>query len=599
MEEAKILLSSLKQGDAKEVEEAILESKKIFGENTLGHILRVAKMVEERGLGTDAIIASIMQEAVVEKKMTVEEVEQKFGKTVSALAKEAASIAEIIDKNFGKIPADTLASLVLSVSTDYQTIIIRIADVVDLVELPAQVKKEDIKKLVGVAQEIYLPLVMKLGVGGGADWRIQDWCFRIENPQGHAKIKALVNKTREDREAFVRMVQKEVEELLKGKVEVQVFGRPKGFKAIFEKLKKTPFKQMHDLYGIRIICNKEKECYEILGYIHSKYDIIPEAFDDYISRPKSNGYKSIHTAVKRGNDTIEFQIRTWTHHLATESGLYWEYKRLRKSKDFEKELSWERQLVEWQKSLGGGQGRKMFSGKRVFVFTPKHEVINLQNGATALDFAYAVHTDVGKRAEKAKVNGKFVPLDSKLKNLDQVEIIVSEKPQIKKTWLNFAITDKAKNKIKSYFGLKGFAVKKKMQLPQKDFKKIKLAECCHPLPGEDVVGVKTTKRKIIMHKKDCVNIKKLAHDKLIEIEFERDKGKTEIVVTAIDRLGLLAEILEEIKKSGATLISTNFSIKKTGYVEAIFGLEVTSVAKLDNLMDKISKIPSVHGVDRR
>jgi len=380
---------------------------------------------------------------------------------------------------------------------------------------------------------------------------------------------------------------------------VQVFGRPKGYKAIHDKLKKTPFRDMHDLYGIRIICNKEKECYEALGYVHSKYQIIPNAFDDYISKPKSNGYKSIHTAVKRGEDTIEFQIRTWTQHLATESSLYWDYKRLKKDKAFEKDLSWERQLVEWQKSVGaGGTARKAFAGKKVFVFTPKSEVITLPAGATALDFAFAVHTEVGKKAERAKVNGAFVPLDTPLKNLDSVEIITSERPQAKKSWLNEVITDKAKTKIKAWFGLKQAAKKRPSQLPL-DFKKIKMAKCCHPLPGEDVIGVKTTKRKIIVHKLDCKNIRRLPKEKLIEIAFEREKGRTEIRVVAIDRIGLLAEILSEIKKSGAALVSTNFKIKESGYVEAIFGVEIGGVAKLEALIERIEKIPSVQGAERK
>ena len=598
MDEEKALLKAIEGERQRDVTEAVSFLKKSFGEDMAEHFARSAKFIADRGLGREAIVACLLQTTIAEGKAAPEEIEQRFGKTVALLVKEASEIQQILQTNYSKMPAETLSSLVLSISTDFQTIMIKIAEVLDLLQHTRLVKKENIKQLVAMAREIYMPLAMKLGISG-VDWRLQDYCFKIENPDAYEKIKKLVNKPRTEREKLLREVQEEVIELLKGKLEVQVSGRPKGFKSIFEKLKKTPFKEMHDLYGVRIICNKEKECYEALGYVHSKYQIIPEAFDDYISRPKSNGYKGIHTAVKRGGDTIEFQIRTWTQHLATESSLYWEYKRLRKDKTFEKELSWERQLVEWQKSLGADATRKAFAGKKIFVFTPKNEVITLPVGATALDFAFAVHTEVGKRAEKAKINGIFASLDTKLKNLERIEIITAEKTQAKKGWLNEVITDKAKTKIKALFGMKGSGEKKKaVQLPM-NFKKIKLAECCHPLPGEDVIGVRTTKRKIIVHKKDCINIKKLPKNKLIEIGFEREKGKTEIRVTGVDRMGLLAEILNEIKKSGVTLISTNFKIKTSGYVEAIFGLEVGNVAKLDSLMEKIERINSVHGVERK
>jgi GTP pyrophosphokinase len=394
----------------------------------------------------------------------------------------------------------------------------------------------------------------------------------------------------------VEEVRKEIEELIRERIDAEITGRPKSFKAIYEKLKKVPFQKMHDIYGVRIICHKEKECYEALGYIHAKYEIIPEAFDDYIAKPKTNGYKSIHTAVKRGDEIIEVQIRTWEQHLRTLGENYWAYKKMRKDKEFEKELSWERQLIEWQKNMGKEGMSKKLAGKKIFVFTPKNEAIPLPIGASVIDFAFAVHTDIGKKMEKAKINGKNAPIETKLNNLDKVEIIVAQKPQVKKTWLNFVESDKAKTKIKAHFGIK--STTKKTRQPIRDIKKIKWAECCHPLPGEDVIGVKTTKRKIVVHKKDCPNIQKIPKSRLMEIGFEREKGKTRIRVTAIDRPGLLAELLTEIRHSSGQLINTNFKIKKSGYAEAIFELEIASATKLEHLIEKLEKIPSVQGAER-
>lgn len=169
---------------------------------------------------------------------------------------------------------------------------------------------------------------------------------------------------------------------------------------------------------------------------------------------------------------------------------------------------------------------------------------------------------------------------------------------MKKNWLQNVITEKAKSKIKNYFQINTKATKKENPKKMKDTKKIKMAECCHPLPGEDVIGVKTTKRKIVVHKKDCSNITKLSKEKLIQINFERDKGETGIKIKAIDRKGLLGEILEEIKNSGANLKNTNFKIKKTGYVETIFTLEIKNAQKLEKLIEKLNLIPSIQNIER-
>ncbi|MFA6064863.1 MAG: ACT domain-containing protein [archaeon] len=578
----------------KEIQTALNYLREKTGKNNFERNKRVAEELLLKKMPRESCLAVILQEIAAEK-LNEKAIEEKFGKETLKLVKVLQQIEGVVERNFGKIPSETLSSIILTISPEFEPIIVKIAEVSD-----ALFNKEKIiyeKDYAQKADQIYYPLATKLGLTDFA-WKIQDFSFRVINPQGFEKIKQLINKTRIEREKLVDEVQKEIEELLKGKLEVQVSGRPKNFKAIFDKLKKTPFVKMYDIYGIRIICNKEKECYEALGFIHSKYEIIPESFDDYITKPKTSGYKSIHTAVRRGKDIVEVQIRTWEQHLRIEGETYWQYKNVKKDKEFEKELSWERQLIEWQKSIGkdGRLGKKTV-GKRIFVFTPKNDAISLPIGASIIDFAYAVHTDIGKRMEKAKINGIFVPIETKLNNLDKVEIITSDKVQAKKTWLNFVETEKAKTKIKSLFGLKT-TKKKKICIAQKDLKKIKMAECCHPLPGEETIGVKTTKRKIILHKKNCPNVAKVAKDKLICIDFEQDKGKTQLKVIVLDRLGVLAEILSEVKNAGVNLTNTSFKIKKSGYAEAIFEVEVNSVEKLDKLIEKIEHIPSVQHVER-
>ena len=577
------------------IELAITFIKERLSEQEYDHSIRTAQTIVQKGLNYETITAAILHDTIYLHKATFEEIGQLFGKNIAEVVNETATIEKLIETNFPRLNSETITSLILSTSSDLQTIIIQMAELSDLLE--QHLEGNYGKRLVMVVKEIYVPLSLKLGLGR-SNWKLEDACFKIENPDGYNKVKKLVNKTREAREELIETVTKEVEDFLKNKIDVQISGRPKNFTAIYSKMKKTSFQNINDLYGIRIICNKDKECYEVLGYIHSKYPLLPNAFDDYLAKPKENGYKSIHTAIKRGNDIIEFQIRTWEQHLRIESNLYWEYKKLKQNRDFEKALSWERQLIEWQKSIGSEITNKKNYSKRIYTFTPKGEVISLPQNATVIDFAFAIHTDIGKKMQKAKINGDFVPLETTLNNLDKVEIILAKKIQIKESWLPFVKTEKAKTKIKQYFGFKTIQ-KKKIEQSTKTIKKIKLADCCNPLPGEDVIGVKTTKRRIVIHKKDCINLKKIPKSKLIEIAFEGNQGKTKIIVGAIDRIGLLGEILKEIKKSSGNIIKTNFNIKKTGYIEAEFTIEIKGIEKLENLMEKIAKIPSIQRVERQ
>ena len=579
---------------SKEIQNAIEYAKENGAKNNLERQKRVAQELAEKNLPKATMLAAILKEIPLEK-LNEKETEEKFGTETIQTAKTAKQIDEIITRNYGKLPNETITSIILSLAADFQPIILNCALTADaLYNKDEKIYKEDFAKK---AQEIWLPIATKLGLNEYA-WKIQDFSFRVLNLAAFTKIKLLINKTREEREKLVEEAKKEIEELVKGKVKVTITGRPKSFYAINEKLKKTPIQKMYDIYGIRIICNKEKECYEILGYVHSKYEIIPEAFDDYIAKPKNDGYKSIHTAVKRGNQIIEIQIRTWEHHLRTEGQNYWAYKKIKKDQEFEKELGWERQLIEWQKTMGKEWSTKKTLGGKIFVFTPKGDAITLPLGATIIDFAFAVHTEIGKKMEKATINGKYAPIETKLKNLDKVEIITGEKITAKNSWLNNAITDKAKTKLKTLLGIKTGKTKKTNAQKITNLKKIKMADCCRPLPGEDVIAVKTTKRKIVIHKKNCPNITKISKDKLIQIDFQREKGKTEIWVKAIDRPGLLTEILAEIKKSGAGLTHTNVTIKKSGYTEATFGIEINSIIKLEQLIEKLEKIPSVQSAER-
>ncbi len=590
------LLSAFNNKDSELISKAIDLAKNKLNNKYFSHAIETTELLADKGLAKETIIAAILHDTIYENALTYDEIKNNFGEEVAGVVREISIINNVVKTNFPKIGSETLSSIILSISSDIQTIIIQIAELTNILE-KKELTKDYGKTLIPLIKEVYVPLSLKLGLGR-TNWKLEDDCFKLENPSAYSKIKKLVNKTREEREKIISEVKEEVEDLFKGKSDVQLTGRPKNFYSIYKKMKKVPFKQINDLYGMRLLCNKERDCYEVLGRIHSKYPLLPDAFDDYISKPKATGYKSIHTAVKRGQDIIEFQIRTWEQHLRIESNLYWEYKKLKQNRDFEKNLSWERQLVEWQKSIGQDTEKRRVISKKIYVFTPKNEVVSLPIGATVIDFAFAIHTEIGLKMKQTKINNKIAPLESELKNLDRIEIITDKKNQIKETWLNYVKTEKAKTKIKQYFGIKA-VLKRKSVLGLKTIQKIKLAECCKPLPGEDVIGVKTTKRKIIIHKINCTNVKNVSKEKLVEITLENNQGKTKLLVTGTDRVGLLGEILNEIKKSSSKITKTNFNIKKSGYVEAEFDIEINNIKKLEKLMEKIASIPSIQSVERR
>ncbi|MDD3083522.1 MAG: TGS domain-containing protein [Candidatus ainarchaeum sp.] len=595
MLEEQLLVENLNEKDENEIKNLINGVRINNNKKKVDHIIRVTNFFIKKKMQNETIFAWIIQNLPIEKQEILQN--YSFKNNIKLIITECKRIQEVIDNNYNKMPPETLISLILSLATDMQTIIIKMVEINDLLKNPME---KNCEKLVFIAKNVYSPLTTKLGISD-LNCQINDNCFKLEKPTEYEKIKKLVNKTREEREQIIKKIIEEIEILLKDKINAQIFGRPKNFLSIYEKMKKVSFKKMYDIYGIRIICNKEKECYEILGNIHEKYNFIREAFDDYIAKEGKGigkkGYQSIHTAIKRNEDVIEIQIRTWQQHLRTESSIYWEYKRLRKNKEFDNKLSWERQLIEWQKSIGEENKNKRIVGEKIFAFTPKNKIISLPENSTAIDFAFAVHTDIGKKAKQAKINGVLVSIETKLKNLDKIEIITDKKNTIKQTWLNSVESEKAKSKIKNYFKIKTIKKENKIQITQE--KKIKMAECCNPLPGEDVIGVKTTKRKIIIHKKNCENIKKIPKNKLIEIFFEKAKGTTKIKVNAIDRIGLLGEILGEFKKNKIKLLASNFKIKNTGYVEAIFEIEVKNIQNLEKIIKKLKEINSIQSIERK
>ncbi len=570
------------------------------------HSLSTAQIVADLDLGEENTAIALLHNIFDNNKAEESEILEEFGEDILTVLKEYKKLKEIEKANFGKISDADLTNVLLSSVTDARTLFIKIAARMDsLRTINDFPKKEQIEKA-SSAFNIYVPICHKLGIYA-LKHELEDLAFKKLQPEEYNKIKGLAKDKKEEREKTINEFIEEIsEKIKKSNIPASIYGRVKNFYGIYKKMKNAgkKFSELNDLLGIRIICNSVKECYEILGIIHSNYESSSQYFDDYISSPKPNGYKSIHTTVKWKNKIIEIQLRTWEMHRAAEDGLaaHWQYKQYEKSKYFDKDLSIAKQIVEWQRTSKESKNltkflKLGFGGKKVFVFTPKREVIVLPEKSTPIDFAFAVHSDIGKNCSKAKVNNKIVPLDYELQNGETIEIITSKKPQVKRQWLYFTQSEKAKTKIKRILGIKEkFKPQKKNRLAVQE-SQIRIAQCCNPVPGDDIVGVKTTKRKIIVHRKNCKNIGNIS--KTIDILWnQKESHLVKIKVSALDDPGLLAMILTKIAKNGAEITNTNTSISSKNTTSLIFTIKIKNLIQLEKITGDIENIPIISSVER-
>jgi len=373
--------------------------------------------------------------------------------------------------------------------------------------------------------------------------------------------------------------------------------------------------EIYDITGLRVITDSKRHCYEILGLVHSVWKPVPEEFDDYIAKPKPNGYQSLHTTlVGPDGKLFEIQIRTQKMDLLAEYGmaLHWRYKGIHADKKADRKLSWIKQAISSRSDLHMG-GEMIDSLKsdlvedEIFVFSPKQEVVVLSKGATVLDFAYAIHTNIGHTCDKAKVNGKLAALSHTLATGDTVEISTSAQQQPKPAWLNFVKTSKARSKIRAKLQLD--KVKKqdwhfkaadevKVSL---DKPGLRLARCCLPIPGDRIIGYQTTKRKTVIHRRECPNMAKhLNSPNVVKAEWDERKKEAylvELKFEALYRQGLLGDLLKAVQESNINLKGTEARAVDSG-VKGILSLEMKDQKQLADIMDRLSKIESVTSIQR-
>ncbi len=439
--------------------------KRYSGEPYLLHLLEVAKILVDLELDAITITAGILHDVVEDTNTPLSTIKEEFGEEISMLVNGVTKLSRIPFKTVEEQEAENFRKMFLAMAEDVRVILIKLADRLNNMRTLQYLPPPKRIKISQETLDIYVPIANRLGISK-IQWELEDLAFSYLEPMKYKMVVNRIAKNRAEREKYIETIKESVkEELQKVNIKAETQGRPKNIYSIYKKMKdrQKDFFQIYDLIAIRIICDSVKDCYAVLGLLHSIWKPIPGRFKDYIAMPKSNMYQSLHTTViTPQGEPLEIQIRTWEMHHTAEYGIaaHWKYKEkvdFRQDQKIEERLSWLRQILEWQKDL---KDPKEFMEDlkidlfqdEVFTFTPKGDVKILPVGSTPLDFAYLVHTDIGHSCVGARVNKKIVPLDYQLKSGDIVEILTSKLSRgPSRDWLKIVKTSGAKNKIRLWF----------------------------------------------------------------------------------------------------------------------------------------------------
>ncbi|MDR7856425.1 bifunctional (p)ppGpp synthetase/guanosine-3',5'-bis(diphosphate) 3'-pyrophosphohydrolase [Tissierella sp.] len=436
------------------------------GEKFFVHPVNVALILADMNMDTATIVAALLHDVIEDTEISYETIVEEFGIEIADLVDGVTKLKKLQYKTKQENQAENLRKMVMAMAKDIRVIIVKLADRLHNMRTLEYMSDEKRKEKALETLEIYAPIAHRLGISK-IKWELEDLSLRYLDPANYYDLVERVSKRRQEREAYVKDVIDSLSRKLdEVNINFDISGRPKNFYSIYKKMvhQGKAFEQIFDLTAIRIIVDNVKDCYEVLGIVHNLWKPLPGRFKDYIAMPKPNMYQSIHTTVIGiKGEIFEVQIRTWEMHRTAEYGIaaHWKYKEnVSKSDSFDDKLTWLRQLMEWQSDLNDPKDfmdtlKIDFFTDEVFVFTPKGDVINLPDGSTPIDFAYRVHTEVGNKCVGAKVDGRIVPLNYKLKNGNIVEVITSTNSNgPSRDWIKIVKSTQAKTKIRQWFKLK-------------------------------------------------------------------------------------------------------------------------------------------------
>ncbi|MBI2672938.1 bifunctional (p)ppGpp synthetase/guanosine-3',5'-bis(diphosphate) 3'-pyrophosphohydrolase, partial [Candidatus Woesearchaeota archaeon] len=430
--------------------------KRASGEPFIQHPLNVAFILADLKMDDSTITAALLHDVVEDTAASLDVVKKEFGAEVASLVDGVTKLTSIKYNRKLDYNAESIRKMLMASTKDVRVIIIKLADKLHNMRTLKYLPEEDQKRIAKDTLEIYAPLAYRLGIAS-TKRELEDLSFKYLEPEMYQKFKEKFGKKRSEREIELKKLKSTLEkELEKYGIKATIKGRPKHFYSIYKKMitKHRTFEEIYDLIGLRIITDTVKNCYEILGIIHSLWKPISGEFNDYIAMPKENMYQSLHTAVMALNQPIEVQIRTEEMDRVAEEGIaaHWKYKGIYGDKDFDKKLSWLREMLEMHNSSKSTKEfmeflKIDFFEDEIYVFSPKGDVIRLPKGSCPIDYAYAVHTDLGNKCNGAIINGRIVPLRYELKNGDIINILTLNISKPKRDWLKIVKTTKAKSKI--------------------------------------------------------------------------------------------------------------------------------------------------------
>lgn len=435
------------------------------GEPYITHPIAVARILVELGMDTETICAGLLHDVVEDTASTLDEIKKMFGSDVALMVDGVTKLTKLSYSSKEQRQAENVRKMLLAMAKDVRVIIVKLADRLHNMRTGEYWKEYKRREKALETMEVYAPLADRLGIRSIKE-ELEDISLRFLDPIAYEEIERMLKLKKEERERFLDAIQEKIRERLnKEGMKFFLQSRVKSIYGIYRKvyMQGRNFDEIYDVYAVRVIVDTSYECYSVLGIMHDEFTPIPKRFKDYISTPKANMYQSLHTTVldKEGGIPFEIQIRTWEMHYTAEYGIaaHWKYKAGIEKKDkLEERLAWVRQLLEVQQDSGDAQDivrsiKSDIAPEECFVFTPKGDVINLPTGSTVIDFAYAIHSEVGNRMTGAKVDGRIVPLDFKLETGMIVEIITSKGPGNgpSRDWLKIVKTSEARTKIRAWF----------------------------------------------------------------------------------------------------------------------------------------------------
>ena len=696
-------------------EEAHREQKRHSGEPYINHSLAVASLLADLKVPAEVIAAGLLHDTVEDTAITLADIRREFGDTVKILVDGVTKLTHLprvsrsdqhaeegrnggrLEKDSSKpallgrkqdIVSETLRKTFLAMGEDVRVVIIKLADRLHNMRTLGHMPEQKRKRIARETLDIFAPLANRLGIWQ-IKWELEDLGFRYVNPEKYKEIAELLTEKRPDREAQLETIKESLVKLLeKNNLKVEISGRPKHIYSIYKKMQKKgkPFNMLTDVRAVRLIVPDVPSCYAALGVIHTTWRPIPGEFDDYIAAPKDNLYQSLHTAVMYDDKRpLEVQIRTQEMHLNAEYGIaaHWRYKEGTKgsNKNYEQQINSLRSMMEWRSDVNDAAEfvesmRTDVFQDRVYIFTPRGDIIDLPAGCTPIDFAYHVHTDIGHRCRGARINGKLVPLYHELKTGDQVEILTAKRGGPSRDWLNANLglvrTSRARSKINIWFkkqedeqnlaqGRTTFERElQRLGINEINFEKMardfnyknpdemfialgcgdlsisriirqfsqteevkdilaagspttqatttdaievvglkgmlsNMARCCHPMPGDQIVGFITRGRGASIHRQDCPNILRTKdRERLLQVDWGHVERTypVSINIKAYDRQGLMGDISTLLSDENVNIANVTVNVNRS-IADLHLIIEVKDLTQLSRILIRIESLPNV------